>query len=426
MIGIKNIIIKMMLSNISIIKVLFLFLPILLITGPFLSDLAIVIISILFLVQIFKDKNNLFYLTNYFFLFFLIWYSYLIFTSLNSNYMLLSFESTLFYFRYGLFALAIFYLLNKDPSVLNLFPQVLIIIFIVLSVDGIFSFFYGYNFIGIEYGNKNNYRVTSFFGDESILGSYLIRLLPLVFLINQKKLNSNFNKIFFIIFLILVDITIVLTGERAAFFLNILLNFLLIFLINKFRNILIIKNLLCIIIISLLFFVFPQKKERLFDFTLEQFNFKGEVTYIFSKDHHYHYLTAYNMFLDKPLFGHGPKSFRKVCDEQTYVEFNGCSTHPHNTYIQLLAETGTIGFIFIFGIFISINLIFLKQIYYGFKDKINKYNDNLIICLMCLYLNLFPFIPTGSFFNNWMNIIYFIPLGICVYYFKNSFNMYNK
>ena len=253
----------MILSNTFILKVLFLFLPILLITGPFLSDLSIIIISILFLIQIFKDKNDLLFLTNYFFLFFLIWCVYLIITSINSDYLLLSFESTLFYFRYGLFALAIFYLVNKDPSVLNLLPQVLIIIFLLLSIDGIFSFFYGYNFIGFEYGNKNNYRVTSFFGDESILGSYLIRLLPLVFLINQKKLNTNLNKFFFIIFLILVDITIVLTGERTAFFLNILLNILLIFLIAKFRILLVFKNLLCIIFISLLFILFPQKKRKI-------------------------------------------------------------------------------------------------------------------------------------------------------------------
>ena len=416
----------MILSNTFILKVLFLFLPILLITGPFLSDLSIIIISILFLIQIFKDKNDLLFLTNYFFLFFLIWCVYLIITSINSDYLLLSFESTLFYFRYGLFALAIFYLVNKDPSVLNLLPQVLIIIFLLLSIDGIFSFFYGYNFIGFEYGNKNNYRVTSFFGDESILGSYLIRLLPLVFLINQKKLNTNLNKFFFIIFLILVDITIVLTGERTAFFLNILFNILLIFLIAKFRILLVFKNLLCIIFISLLFILFPQKKERLFDFTLEQFNFKGEKTYIFSQDHHYHYITSFNMFLDKPILGHGPKTFRKVCNEPKYIEFKGCSTHPHNTYIQLLAETGIIGFITIFGIFISINIIFLKQIYLVFKNELNKYNDKLIISLLCLYLNLFPFIPTGSFFNNWLNIIYFFPIGICFYYFKKSIYMYRR
>ena len=57
------------------------------------------------------------------------------------------------------------------------------------------------------------------------------------------------------------------------------------------------------------------------------------------------------MFFDKPLIGHGPKMFRKLCNDKNFKEivvkksgeqYYGCSSHPHNTYIQLLAETGLI------------------------------------------------------------------------------------
>ena len=51
------------------------------------------------------------------------------------------------------------------------------------------------------------------------------------------------------------------------------------------------------------------------------------------------------MFLDNPIFGVGPKLFRIFCDDQKYnIDRDTCSTHPHNTYIQILAETGIIGF----------------------------------------------------------------------------------
>ena len=51
------------------------------------------------------------------------------------------------------------------------------------------------------------------------------------------------------------------------------------------------------------------------------------------------------MFLDKPIFSNGPNSFRILCSLDKYdVNGNACSTHPHNLYIQLLAETGIFGF----------------------------------------------------------------------------------
>ena len=48
------------------------------------------------------------------------------------------------------------------------------------------------------------------------------------------------------------------------------------------------------------------------------------------------------MFFDKPIIGHGPKMFRVECSNPKYsetVEESSCMTHPHNFYIQLLAET---------------------------------------------------------------------------------------
>ena len=91
-------------------------LPLMLITGSFLPDLFICISDLIILFLIIKNKYWKFFLNN-FSIFFLIWYLYLVFLSLFSEYILHSFESSLFYFRFGLFVISIWYLLeslNKD------------------------------------------------------------------------------------------------------------------------------------------------------------------------------------------------------------------------------------------------------------------------------------------------------------------------
>ena len=91
---------------------------------------------------------------------------------------------------------------------------------------------------------------------------------------------------------------------------------------------------------------------------------------IFSPQHDSLFRTAYNMFKDQPIFGHGPKMFRIICKEEKYATgVTPCMTHPHNFYIQLLAETGIVGTTFVLFIFFTfqpnskINLISAVQHY---------------------------------------------------------------
>ena len=75
-----------------------------------------------------------------------------------------------------------------------------------------------------------------------------------------------------------------------------------------------------------------------------QFNISGEGRIkVFSYVHEQHYKSALTMFMDNKLLGVGPKLFREYCLKDDYYFNQGCTTHPHNYYIQLLAETGVIG-----------------------------------------------------------------------------------
>lgn len=55
------------------------------------------------------------------------------------------------------------------------------------------------------------------------------------------------------------------------------------------------------------------------------------------------------MFNDNKILGDGPKNFRNECKKKEYnFSSQTCSTHPHNTPLQLLLETGIFSFIIYF------------------------------------------------------------------------------
>jgi len=132
---------------------------------------------------------------------------------------------------------------------------------------------------------------------------------------------------------------------------------------------------------------------------------------IFSVEYHNHYRSSLRMFNDNKITGVGPRMFRVLCVEKKYYLWEGCSTHPHNTYIQILAETGLIGFIFFLGIFLFILFSIFRHFYYKFTNKKIIFNDFQLCLLSAILISIWPFTPTGDFFNNWLNIIYFFPVG---------------
>ena len=96
--------------------------------------------------------------------------------------------------------------------------------------------------------------------------------------------------------------------------------------------------------------------------------------YIFSIHHHNHIITAYKIFKENMIFGSGVKMFRKICDKRYKINPFSCTTHPHNTVMQFLSETGIIGIIFYFACLIYILKSFLKN----FKIALKNMNNSLL------------------------------------------------
>jgi O-antigen ligase len=118
------------------------------------------------------------------------------------------------------------------------------------------------------------------------------------------------------------------------------------------------------------------------------------------------------MFLNKPILGHGPKMFRINCSDPKYsIGKYPCNTHPHNFYIQLLAETGLIGFSFLLIAFFYVLYCSYRQVK-SILLKQQRFLSDYQVCLLAgILITLWPFSPNGNFFNNWLMIVYSLPVG---------------
>lgn len=444
----------------NVILICFLLFPFAQLSGPFFTDFFLSLIGFLFIIIVLAYKK-FHYLNNFLFKILILWWIYLVINSTLSENPLLSLESSLFYFRFVFFAFAIWYILENIELSIKYITICYIIVFLFLIIDSLFQYFYGYNFFGFK---SSGNRISGIFNEEQILGSYISRLLP--FIIGLIIFNFNKNKyiLYLIIFIfIFSDLIIYLSGERSAFFNLILGTFLMMLLIERYKLIRICAFTISIILIILISITNNSVKYRMIDHTFNQMNLnkyftsnlsknnindkdisreeniicsRGVCNYddnrilFFSIQHQVLYDAAFKMFKDNIFFGIGPKMYREYCKKNIYyivpkqdVSSSSCSTHPHSTYIQLLAETGIFGFISVFSIFLFVTIVFLRRIISLYFVK-NKYylNDQIIFMYIAIFITLWPIIPTGNFFNNYLNAIYFLPLGFLLYFYNIYLN----
>jgi O-antigen ligase len=312
----------------------------------------------------------------------------------------------------GVFACFIWYLIDKDRSIINYFYYALVICFSVLVIDGYFQYFTGENLLGIKI--DSSLRVSSFFKDELILGSYLSRLFPLLFALFLIKRKQKFEIYFIGLLFILVDVLIFLSGERSTFFFLNLSTIFIIILIKEYQRFRLISFVIGMILIFFISINSSTLTNRMFQEPAKNMGIikSTQKPVIFTAEHDSHIRTAYRMFIDKPILGHGPKMFRIKCKDEKYaIGTSPCSTHPHNFYIQLLAETGIVGFLFLFTALSYVCYAALKQLKSIIFNEKRFLTDYQVCLLAAILITVWPLSPNGNFFHNWLMIIYSLPVG---------------
>ena len=130
---------KLTLQKIS--EYAFLSLPVALITGPLISEICIIIISFFAIYNLFNTRDfNI--LKNKIILSIFIFYLTIVLSSIISEFRLYSIKTSLPYIRFLLFALGAYYILNSKPEIKKTFLYVLTFCFLILSIGGIYEFFF--------------------------------------------------------------------------------------------------------------------------------------------------------------------------------------------------------------------------------------------------------------------------------------------
>jgi len=386
----------------------------------FIADLIYSLLAIIFLIYLIINNFRLDY-KNTFFLTSITFYFVCVISSSLSDDILFSLKSSLPLLRVFLFIFLLSYLISFNKNLIDIFYNFFLITFSILLLYGFFQYIYEYsNLINSDKLHIANIRLKLFFSDEQKVGSFLVRLYGLFLALHIiKKNKSNFQNIFFIILTLFCSIVILLSGERTSLFFMIMFFFMCLVLLNiKFKI-----KLICISSISISFFILLSLNSNLssriiFDKN-NKFNFSKDEIIIFTPQHTAHYKTAAKMFLEKPYLGHGPKMFRILCSNEKYASvvklyYGGCSSHPHNTYLQLLAETGLVGAsIFSLGFFYIIYTL-IKHFFMIILYRKGNLTDYQIILSATVLITFWPFSPAGNVFNNWLLIVYSLPLSFYV------------
>lgn len=390
-------------------------LPLTLVFSKFLSDALISLVGIFFLFRINKYFKNI--LDHKISIYFIIFFFIMIFSNLiNENYQTL-FSKTIFFIRF-LFFVLIIELFFINIKKIEKFLIILIFILVLLQFDLFFQYLFGFDLVGNVSPHK--FRLSGFFGDELIAGGFLakfsgIYFMSTVYFLKKKKIRNEY----LIIILCLYVVAVFLTGERMALILTFFSVFLVFVFAGEVRKII----LLSVTIFSLILTVFIIKEENFYKRHIKQNLIQLGLSNKYSNDTFFdsHYgviwLTSFEIIKKEFFFGTGIKQYRNVCGNEKYNLPNiklknqkiRCSSHPHNYFLEIITETG------VFGLIIYI-IIISKIFQIAFTKIKNEKSKNIqylyIGFLISFILLIWPLKTSGSFFNNYNSVIFWLIAGL--------------
>ena len=299
-----------------------------------------------------------------------------------------------FFLKYLLFYFVLRYLIDKNILKLKIFFTFCSFASIFVCFDIFFQFINGKDIFGFTspgYLDADGRKLGGPFGDELIAGGYIQRFSLFAFFTISLFHKNSLDKfqIYIIPFLLIVFIIgIILSGNRMPFLLYLIFTYFITTVSKTSKKIF----FPLIFLVSISFFAafnFNLKVKE--NFTNFYFQINQIKTALFSiinssyKNTPFYireFATFYDTWRLNKFIGGGVKNFRYYCHERENIDKNTkfvCNMHPHNYYLEILTETGLIGFS-------DFNFYFVYSFVYDFyKNIFQKCPCKIIILLFHLF-----------------------------------------
>jgi len=320
-----------------------------------------------------------------------------------------SFQDSLPWIRFPLYAFALSHLLSQQRSHATH-------IFIGLCVAGTLI---EIGFLFREYLNtaseaRNVVRLYGTFG-KPIPGWYLVcfGLISILALL-QKFWDGPTGLIFrfcALTFFILTSVGVFITGEvmNTAFYIGTLLLFFIVRPFKGYKSLGIVVGgfLILLTLFIIVLWGDPALYNRLVIGAMKR------LPWMASSDYNLPWTTGIAMAIENVIFGVGPKNFNLYCLSLkeagtlvTTLHVTECQWHPHNLYLQILAESGVPGLI-LFAILAG--YLFHLAIK---ASRTSEWRDNIAIIL--IFALFFPIQTYSQAFGQAKNFFFWTVVGFAL------------
>lgn len=313
---------------------------------------------------------------------------------------------------------AIFFFITRlifENQIINIkrFSLITLLCTAFLSLNIFSQHLIGYDIFGHQ---PFDGRYNGLFESEAIAGSYIQKfyLISILFIFLSKK-NEKVKPLFILIIIVFLGLGILMSLDRMPFIIYLFITAILTLIFKGSRITFAFGLVLLLLILKILannYSVITTRYSHLISkfeiletknfFSNNQFyNNKSNYNFDIKKDDINNYLglyrTSYEIFLKKPIFGSGIKSFGVQCNKLNINDKELlCLTHPHNIYLEIIINQGIVGLL-IFLTFIS---LLIKKYFFDFylKKNIKEHMFNIFF-LTILIAELIPIRSYGSIFQ---------------------------